>query len=731
MSQKTSEEIQKLLKTIVDHFDQEDRAVRERQIKQWRQLKLYWEGFQKIWYSEIAHDWRVFNDKSSSEDQQVYDKPVNIFRAYLESIIAALSVVIPPVKCVPDDAENTLDLSTAKAGDKIAELVFKHNDAVLLWLHALYIYCTEGMIACYNYTDESEKYGTVEVNKTEKYTEEIETYKCPECGSNLDEPNANFCPNCESTIQAEYSKEEIESYRIVGKTNKPKSRQKLEVYGGLYVRVPNYAMKQEDIPLLTFGYETHYSNVLARYPELKDKISREIASGKSGGYLYDQWGRLNLKYQGEYPINNVTVGNHWIRPSAFNILSEQADIDKLNALYKTGVKVVFINDCFAEAEEECLDDHWTLTRNPLSDYLHHDPLGMLLVSVQDITNDIISLVLQTIEHGIPQTFADPNTLDFNAYRQSEVLPGSIFPAKARSGKNLAESFHEVKTASLSGEILPFSNWMNERGQLVVGALPALFGCSNISGSKTASEYSMSRAQALQRLQTPWRMLTIWWKEIFSKVIPAYIKNIMDDERFVEQDDNGKFINVYIQKAEIQGKIGSVELETSDQLPITWAQKKDIIMQLMQSNNPIILQSLMAPENLPFIKEAIGLNDFTVPGEDYRQKQSDEIQILLSSSPIFVPFDNMETGELEEKEEPSVEVDPELDNHVIESEVCRHWLVSEVGRQTRLNNKEGYRNVLLHFQIHNELAKAMSAAQPAAPPQKPLAAPLEKSNASGE
>ena len=41
---------------------------------------------------------------------------------------------------------------------------------------------------------------------------------------------------------------------------------------------------------------------------------------------------------------------------------------------------------------------------------------------------LISLVLQTIEHGIPQTFADPKVLNFNAYRNSEVIPGGIYPA---------------------------------------------------------------------------------------------------------------------------------------------------------------------------------------------------------------------------------------------------------------------------------------------------------------
>src|SRR3990167_4764797 len=146
---KLTEKQKKLLKQVCDHFDQEDRAVRERQIRTWKKLKYYWNGFQRVWWSEVAHDWRI----------AAFDKPINIFRAYLESIIAALSVTVPPIKCFPDDAENNLDLETAKAGDRIAKLVFKHNDAPLLWVHALFIFCTEGMIAAYNYAKEDKSYG--------------------------------------------------------------------------------------------------------------------------------------------------------------------------------------------------------------------------------------------------------------------------------------------------------------------------------------------------------------------------------------------------------------------------------------------------------------------------------------------------------------------------------------------------------------------------------------------
>ena len=171
-----SERIQGLIKTLVDQYQREDRSVRERQIREWRKLKYYWDNLTNIWWSDTAHDWRVWDAQvyqQSYNDQAYYDKRVNVFRAYLESIIAALSTTIPAVQCSPDDADDPLDISTAKAGDKIYELLAKHNDNPLLWLHALYIFSTEGMVAGYTYTEKKAEYGTYEEDEYEDETNQL------------------------------------------------------------------------------------------------------------------------------------------------------------------------------------------------------------------------------------------------------------------------------------------------------------------------------------------------------------------------------------------------------------------------------------------------------------------------------------------------------------------------------------------------------------------------------
>ena len=296
----------------------------------------------------------------------------------------------------------------------------------------------------------------------------------------------------------------------------------------------------------------------------------------------------------------------------------------------------------------------------------------------------------------------------------ESVPGGIYEATPKSGKSLQESFHEIRTANLSPEVMPFAQNIQNLAQLVSGALPSLFGGQMEAGSGTASEYGMSRAQALQRLQNTWKIFTFWWKEIFGKVIPMYINEVKDDERDVQRDDEGNFINTFIRKAELEGKIGKVELEANENLPLTWSQQKDVIMQLIQTTNPEILAIIGSPKNLPIVRNAIGLTDFFVPGEDDKDKQFDEIKMLLNSEP-------MPTGDPMMPEMPSVDIDPVYENHSIEFEAVRSWVVSEAGRQAKVDNEAGYRNVLLHGKLHymqmqNSMAPAGNTG--AAPDAKP-------------
>ena len=214
---------------------------------------------------------------------------------------------------------------------------------------------------------------------------------------------------------------------------------------------------------------------------------------------------------------------------------------------------------------------------------------------------------------------------------------------------------------------------------------------------------MSQANARQRIQNIYKLFTHWWKELKGKAIPIFINEMKTDEQDVQKQPDGSFINMFIRMAELQGRIGKIELEAADNLPMTWTQNKDTIMKMVEAQNPIFMEMFAAPENIPIMRDAIGLIDFYIPGEEDRQKQLDEIKELLQSEPIEDP----ETGTFV----PSVEIDVTYDKHNIQFEMVRQWVTSEAGRLAKIENPPGYQNVLLHGQMHFfEMNKQMVLAQ---------------------
>jgi len=164
------------------------------------------------------------------------------------------------------------------------------------------------------------------------------------------------------------------------------------------------------------------------------------------------------------------------------------------------------------------------------------------------------------------------------------------------------------------------------------------------------------------------------------------------------------------------------------------------MQLMQAGNPLVMEALSDPRNLDLLKQAIGLTDFEIPGNDDRTKQYEEIQQLLASEPSMGA---------DGQPAPSVDIDPLIDNNIVHADICKSWAISEAGRLARIDNAGGYQNVLLHMERHVKVMQAQmqmnaansqmgQSAQPNSAPQQakgndrtgamnqPIAAPMKRS-----
>lgn len=687
------EEAKRALKDLIFDFERKEQPTRERMLRFYRKHELYWDGVQDVIWDEVARDFKsvrdiVESDKEAQLDPYYYNKIVNIFRAYGEAVIAALTPETPTIVFPPDDADVIDDVNASKGYTRLSELIKKHNSIELLLCKAIFTLWNQGLVGCYSYIKSSPNFGIHQEPITQNVPQIQQNPLCPFCGSPNIQPDptgqAVICPDCgQSSPAPEMMEEQIEVPTIVGYDEIPKSRVMLEMYGPCDFEIPHYVKDPKDTPYISLKNDVHVSKAKEIYGDLVESIavSHDYESN-------DRWAREHTQYS-TAESEEVTIRRVWLRNWTYQEFKDsQTDIyDYLMREYPNGVKVELVDEQVARCTPENMDDYWSFTRSPLSTHLHALPLGAPLLPLQEVRNELLLLKLQHVEYGIPETFADPQSLNFNVYNQNPAKPGMIYPAKASPGKSLDQSFTTLKTAQYPKEINDFQTEVDADSQFVVGAFPTIYGGANTGGGKTASEYNMSRNQALQRLSNIWKVVTYWYAESMGKAVVLFHENMLEDEKYVQKNGD-RFETVWIRKSDLVGKVGQVEPEVSNNFPSSQAQKRDLLIEILQMQSEEINTAIFTNENSTIIQQLLGFPEFYIPGSDDRAKQLEEIQQLLLSQPLDP------AGEM-----PSIQVDQQLDDHELEFECCAAWMKSDVGRDARLNNPAGFANVRSHALMH--------------------------------
>jgi len=296
--------------------------------------------------------------------------------------------------------------------------------------------------------------------------------------------------------------------------------------------------------------------------------------------------------------------------------------------------------------------------------------------------------------------------------------------------------------------------MGPVAQFLTGLFPAVFG-GEMDSQKTATGYAMARDQALGRLGLVWRRLKQFYADVMLLSVDCFRKNRPEDAEIPILGPGGEFESRWIRLADLKGNIKAYP-ESDETFPRLKSQQRAVVQQLMASSDPLIQQALADPSNIGFVKSMLGLADLVVPGEDSRNKQLREIEILLQSSPLardgVIPSEARNpSGGFDDTDEDlkrdssatdrprnenvgsmqpgttrnenlmqgnvlisSVPVDLLFDDHSIELEECRRWANSDAGQIARMEHPAGFANVRAHAEAHLRAIGLAYAAQNAAP-----------------
>jgi hypothetical protein len=406
-----------------------------------------------------------------------------------------------------------------------------------------------------------------------------------------------------------------------------------------------------------------------------------------------------------------------------------------------------------EARREQLDDHWTLIPPRPGDGMHRPALGTPLIPLQEKLNDCMDYVHDAFMHLIPLKWVDAEAIDKEALQSINAKPNLYVQMKRRPDKELATNFFvEPQIQLAEGLLVYIENLFTQFSQFLCGAFPALFG-GDTGANDTLGGISIQRDQALGRLGLTWRNIKAGYANIMRQAVACAAKFRNSPMSGEVPAAGGVKEHIRVDPEDLKGNIRCFA-DTEENFPESWVMQRaawNVIMTAAASN-PILQGILAVPRNLSIAKDKLGLPELAVPAAAAATKQQGETMLLLESEPMPNPALQQAKQAVASIGEPppgtppemqqlasqkmaagiaaipplvsSVPVDEELDDHANEMAEIKTFANTPQGIKARVENKNGWTNLMLHYREHKQALGALLKQQMAM--QQPQMKPVSES-----
>lgn len=723
--QEDEPEVANTLKVLILQYRQEALLARRYEIRRVRQARLYWQGLQYNSFREGMF-FQPFNQSLREDTVQVegerYQYCTNYYQAYGLSFQSLLSQDVPTVKWFPESVQSEEDVMTAKAADKIVEIVEDNNCPQKLLEEVAYFLWNDGKIGSYTrFVPDGDEFGFKEVEEygSDDVALGEETYTCPVCGAQTPANPAGIMPSCPSCGQplTEEDKQTppfIQAPKVTKTTKVAGGCEKINIIGSLELNTPILANHQHEMAYVQWEIEAHKAKLRYSYPHAATKI-HQFGSLEDPEAVYARQARMTISqslpivHTGDALENYVTFTRTWIRPWAFEMVENPQTRAKLYKFFPDGCYCAFAG-AYLESRNEHLDKKWVIRNAMPGDGQNRNAIGTSEIQVQERINIMSNIQMETYDYGIPSVFADNEVLDFDQLANTTAEPSAMYPVRPRSGQAVGNSFFVLQAAQVTRDFI--ENLQELQGpvsQFLTGMFPAVYGGS-MDDVKTASAYAQARDQALGRLGMIWRTVKEFYCATMENAVDCFRESRPDDVEIPLLGAGGQFEAQWIRQADLRGKIHAKD-EVSETFPRLMSQKKSTIMQLLQEKGDLTAEIAGIPDNMTRIKDVFGLQEFKLPGEDSRTKQLREISMMMQGIPV--------------------DIDPDYDDHTVEFGAVMTWVNSDPGQVVKIENPEAFELIRQHGLAH-KMAGVMQAIQSGPPPQLPEEqGPEGKGNMEGE
>lgn len=740
------------IKTMISESD----TVRRWQLQMVRKSRDYWNGRQwQVWNAEkqtyipmAEVPASVYGGETDDED----DDPIytwNLYKATGEFIASIITGSSPTVRFFPENASNPLDIATAKAASDIVKIFHRTNDLDnILDQEAFYLY-NDGMFAAYvRHVKDKQRFGTrmVPVMGMVPYTISPAMNVCGRCGSSnptVDEYGVGQCVGCGGLITADGNipEEKGEREEQVGEEEETNGAEVVDLYGTPDIRIPPEARDLDEAMYLVHQQEVDPAIIRALYPQLGE--DQDISPSVSAvGIPEERMARAQQSHalwmSGPFSgtdenYKRITYSKIWLRPAFFHRIKDKEKRQKFLDTFRDGAFFAYAGNTYLESRNECMDDFWVLCHAYPGDTSMRPAIGASMLDPQDALNDLMYSEMQVARHAVGALFVDSDAVDPDYMRQSRVRGGMMQPVKRINGEPIGSNFYSMEPAGMNPQAQGLRQEIfGSISQYLAGTLPGVTGQSD-PNLKTAKAYAQAREQAMGRIAMIWRQMKRAHSRIAMLAVKHFIANRKGDYAFSELTPYG-FKDKKIKYADLSGQIIAYP-EMDEAYPVSASDRREQILQLLQTGNPMLAGAVTDPENFDYFKSAHGLSGLKLPGEAARNKQFREIQLLVAATPIMQPTPpqpviDPTTGQPQvdpmtgqpimgppgQVEVSSIPVEKITDDHQMEFKACQIWLNSEEGDKTKAENPQAHRNVVLHGEEHYNAMLALQQMQGQPQPQ---------------
>lgn len=760
-----------LLKLVSDFTGQTQISRREYIKKCIRNHELF-RGNGWGWYDYASGSYRrdfssVATGRSGAEQAQLVQSlyQLNIFQPFALSIISLLSSNKMTVKFWPENSRKPEDIAAARKHDIVYRNFQRSERHHAQLVKAIYHLWCDGTFGSYVRTVyDGDRFGYSDEPIIEHVPQQIAppSWQCVICGAPAQQPG--FCenPECGAPLPDEPNVPPPMANlpKIVDYEKVPRGRTVRDVVGGLELLLPPTCEELWEFPYLIRRRIVPKSTVRAAYEELADEIGNRGEGDFNDSVSMTLEKRAQIQAVLGTTVENRTLpsqqmdhvyyGECWLRRTAFFQEEDKDTRKELLDLFPDGVCIVTADDLFLEARSERMDDHWRICHALPGKGQIREPIGGSLVQIQEIINDLVNMIRDTIEFTMPMTFVDQGVFDIRKLARSANGAGMMYNATRQGGRPIGEGFYQTNPGQVSQYAITLLNDLRTTwAQFACGAFPAAYGGGS-GGNNTAQGIEIERNSALGRVSLFLRCLTEHYAACAPLVIKDYRENGTEPITVVDKAPSGDYRTDSVTPEDIEVGSARTMPELDEEYPTTWPQKQAALLQMFA--NPLYQGMLALISNAGEIKRTLG-HDLKVPGEDAYEYQHKLIKRLLEEAPVpgpmvpvMLPPDpnappvlDTATGQ-PAPAPPQQAVDPmtgqpmmqpgpalpsiqpqQIEDHISMLQACIDYYYSEEGQIRGAQPEEpGWQNFMLH--AAQRQAAAIEQMQ-TMPPMQPGATPL--------